>query len=65
MYFSTCTGRANLCLQLVCKDHEQLYELLTRRVPAIGGITETETFIELRVHKANYVYTSLDGQTSP
>ena len=59
MYLSSCAGRADLYLQVVCRDHEDLYELLTERIPAVEGITDTETLLELRVHKAKYVYPGL------
>jgi Lrp/AsnC family transcriptional regulator for asnA, asnC and gidA len=61
MYLSTCAGRFNLYLQVVCHDHEALYELLTRRLPAIDGVLACETLMELEVHKAKYVYPGLTG----
>jgi Lrp/AsnC family transcriptional regulator for asnA, asnC and gidA len=62
MYLSSCAGRADLYLQVVCRDHEDLYELLTERIPGVGGITDTETLLELRVHKAKYVYPGLAAE---
>ena len=56
VYVSTCTGRVDVYLQVVCHDHEDLWELLARRIPAIGGVEETETLMELKVHKLQYAY---------
>jgi len=55
-YISSCTGRADLYAQLVCRDHDHLWELLYERMPAVGGITASETFMELKMHKVSYVY---------
>jgi Lrp/AsnC family transcriptional regulator for asnA, asnC and gidA len=55
-YISSCTGRADLYAQLVCRDHDHLWELLHERIPAVGGITATETFMELKMHKVSYTY---------
>jgi hypothetical protein len=38
--------------------HEELWRLLVERIPAIGGVEETETLMEIKVHKADYSYTS-------
>jgi Lrp/AsnC family transcriptional regulator, regulator for asnA, asnC and gidA len=55
-YISSCTGRADLYAQLVCRDHDHLWELLYERMPGVGGITGSETFMELKMHKVSYVY---------
>jgi Lrp/AsnC family transcriptional regulator, regulator for asnA, asnC and gidA len=61
MYVSSCTGRADLYVQVVCRDHEDLWELLARRIPAIGGVVDSETLMELKVHKLLYVYPGANG----
>ena len=55
-YISSCTGRADLYAQLVCRDHDHLWELLYERMPEVGGITASETFMELKMHKVSYIY---------
>ncbi|MGH9303338.1 MAG: Lrp/AsnC family transcriptional regulator [Acidimicrobiales bacterium] len=55
-YVSACAGRFDVYIQLVCRDHDHLYELLSKRIPEIGGIARTETFTELRMHKVVYYY---------
>jgi Lrp/AsnC family transcriptional regulator for asnA, asnC and gidA len=60
VYVSSCTGRVDVYIQVVCRSHEDLWELVARRIPAIGGVIETETLMELKVHKLQYVYPGLD-----
>jgi Lrp/AsnC family transcriptional regulator for asnA, asnC and gidA len=55
-YISSCTGRADLYVQLVCRDHDHLWHLLYERIPAIGGVQDMETFMELKMHKVSYGY---------
>lgn len=55
-YVSTCIGRADLYMQLVCRDNDHLHELLHRRIPALGGIRDLEAFMELEMHKVSYRY---------
>ena len=61
-YLSSCTGRFDLVLQVVCQDQEALRCLLAERLPAVGGILESETNLELAVHKFKYAYPNLAGQ---
>ena len=61
-YVSSLTGRADIYMQIVCRDHDHLFELLSDRIPAIGGITGAETFTELKMYKLSYVYPGLAGE---
>lgn len=56
MYLSSCTGRADLMLQVVTSGLDELNALLTERLEQIRGITEVETLIELEVVKAKYAF---------
>jgi Lrp/AsnC family transcriptional regulator for asnA, asnC and gidA len=60
VYVSSCTGRVDVYIQVVCRSHEDLWELVAQRIPAIGGVLETETLMELKIHKLQYVYPALD-----
>jgi len=55
-YVSTCTGEADVYTQLVCVDHDHLWRLLYERIPEIGGVVSTETYMELKMHKVSYGY---------
>ena len=59
MYLSSCAGSADLYMHIVCRDHDDLWRLLGERLGAIDGVLSSETLMELRVHKARYVYPSL------
>jgi len=59
-YVSSCTGRVDVYMQVVCRDHDHLWDLLANRIPAIGGVVDTETFMELKMHKVSYCYPSRD-----
>lgn len=55
-YVSACTGRFDIYVQVVCRDHDHLFSLLSERIPEITGVTKTETFTELRWYKISYRY---------
>jgi Lrp/AsnC family transcriptional regulator, regulator for asnA, asnC and gidA len=59
-YVSACTGRFDIYIQVVCRDHDHLYELLSERIPAVGGIVRTETYTELKMYKVSYRYPGLE-----
>lgn len=59
MYVSSTVGRADLYVQIVCKDQGALFELLNERLAQLVGVRSAETFVELKVHKARYVYSAL------
>jgi Lrp/AsnC family transcriptional regulator for asnA, asnC and gidA len=61
MYLSSCAGPADLYMHIVCRDHDDLWRLLVERLGAVTGVVGTETLMELRVHKARYVYPGLTG----
>lgn len=60
-YMSSCAGRVDLVMQIVCEDTDALHDLLARRIATVPGVLETETLIELDVHKYKYAYPALGG----
>ena len=52
-YASTLLGRSDLYVQLICEDNNALWEIV-RRIRAAGGVRETETLLEMQVHKFTY-----------
>ncbi len=59
-YVSACTGRFDIYIQVVCRDHDHLFEILSERIPEMRGVTRTETFTELKWYKISYRYPSAD-----
>jgi Lrp/AsnC family transcriptional regulator, regulator for asnA, asnC and gidA len=57
-YVSSCVGHADTYLQVVCRDEQELFDLLTTKIPSIGGVTHCESFTELKIHKISYAYPS-------
>jgi Lrp/AsnC family transcriptional regulator for asnA, asnC and gidA len=60
-YVSTLMGRADIYAQVVCRDTEELWDLVGHRLRGLDGVLETETMTEMRVHKFRYAYGALDG----
>ena len=54
-YVSSCTGRADLYAQLVCRDHDHLWELLYEDARS-GRHYLLGAFMELKMHNVSYVY---------
>ena len=60
-YVSSLLGRWDVYVQLVCGDNERLWDLVNHRIRGLDGVLETETTIEMRVHRFTYTYPLLDG----
>lgn len=60
-YISSCTGRADLYIQMVCRDANHLWHVLHERLPTVDGVTSVETFHEIKMHKVSYVYPNFTG----
>jgi Lrp/AsnC family transcriptional regulator for asnA, asnC and gidA len=52
-YVSSLAGRADIYAQIICADAEALGDLIAR-ARALPGVIETETMLELGVHKFTY-----------
>jgi Lrp/AsnC family transcriptional regulator for asnA, asnC and gidA len=58
-YMSSCAGFVDIYTQIACRDHEDLWRLLSERIPAVGGVKETQTLMEIKLHKLEYMYRDL------
>lgn len=56
MYVSSCAGRADLMIQVVCRSLAELNDVLAVRVGELEGVLEVEALLELKVHKAHYEF---------
>jgi Lrp/AsnC family transcriptional regulator for asnA, asnC and gidA len=54
IYLTVVSGAYNLMLEVVCRNHDHLFEFLTGRLNKIAGIRESETFIYLKILKEIY-----------
>lgn len=55
-YVVICAGAYDLLAELVCTDDEHLLALLNDKIRAIPGVTETETFVYLKLAKQTYAW---------
>ncbi|MCU1669276.1 MAG: hypothetical protein JWP40_2203 [Blastococcus sp.] len=62
MYVSSTVGEADLFVQIVCEDQASMFELITHRLATLDGVVKVVTLVELKVHKARYVYGGLDSE---
>jgi Lrp/AsnC family transcriptional regulator for asnA, asnC and gidA len=54
IYLVLVTGSYDLYIEVVCRDKEHLIDFLTKKLHAVEGVKDTETFIYLRIAKEIY-----------
>ena len=52
-YVSSLLGRTDVYMQVICADNETLWSIVSR-LRTLPGVLETETMLEMRVHKFAY-----------
>ena len=55
-YVVVCAGSFDLLVEIVCEDDEHLLSILNDHVRTIPGVTNTETFVYLRLEKQTYTW---------
>jgi Lrp/AsnC family transcriptional regulator, regulator for asnA, asnC and gidA len=55
-YVVVCAGSFDLLAEIVCEDDDHLLSLLNDHVRTIPGVTNTETFVYLRLEKQTYTW---------
>jgi Lrp/AsnC family transcriptional regulator for asnA, asnC and gidA len=53
-YVVLTAGSFDLLVEVVCEDDDHLLELLSSRIRDLDGVTGTETFVYLKLHKQRY-----------
>jgi Lrp/AsnC family transcriptional regulator for asnA, asnC and gidA len=53
-YVVLTAGSFDLLVEVVCEDDEELITLLNTQIRTLEGVTSTETFVYLRLHKQLY-----------
>jgi Lrp/AsnC family transcriptional regulator for asnA, asnC and gidA len=64
-YVSTLMGRADIYAQVICRGNDDLWQLVSQRVRGLAGVLETETMMEMQVHKFVYAYPELGRSPDP
>lgn len=54
IYLVLLAGGYDLHIEVVCRDKTHLLNFLSKKLHAVEGVNETETFIYLRIAKENY-----------
>jgi Lrp/AsnC family transcriptional regulator for asnA, asnC and gidA len=54
IYLVLVTGSYDLYIEVVCRDKDHLIDFLTKKLHAVEGVKDTETFIYLRIAKETY-----------
>jgi Lrp/AsnC family transcriptional regulator, regulator for asnA, asnC and gidA len=55
-YVSSTMGRHDICVQVIARDVEGLWQLVNHRLRSVDGVIDTETLMEMAVHKFRYTY---------
>jgi Lrp/AsnC family transcriptional regulator for asnA, asnC and gidA len=55
-YVVVCAGSFDLIVEVVCEDDDHLLEVLNQNIRTIPGVTNTETFVYLRLEKQTYTW---------
>jgi Lrp/AsnC family transcriptional regulator for asnA, asnC and gidA len=53
-YVVVTTGRFDLVVEVVCRDHEELLHIINDVIRAVPGVRATETFTYLHLEKQTY-----------
>jgi Lrp/AsnC family transcriptional regulator, regulator for asnA, asnC and gidA len=55
-YVVVCAGSFDLIIEVVCEDDDHLLAILNDHIRTIPGVTNTETFVYLRLEKQTYTW---------
>ena len=55
-YVVVCAGSYDLIVEVVCEDDDHLLAILNDHIRTIPGVTNTETFVYLRLEKQTYTW---------
>ena len=61
IYLVILTGSYDLHVEVVCRDKTHLLNFLTKKLHAVEGVKEAETFMYLRIAKENYGWAGNKG----
>jgi Lrp/AsnC family transcriptional regulator for asnA, asnC and gidA len=55
-YVVVCAGSFDLIVEVVCEDDDHLLAILNDHIRNVPGVTNTETFVYLRLEKQTYTW---------
>ncbi|MGP4020157.1 Lrp/AsnC family transcriptional regulator [Saccharopolyspora sp. 5N708] len=55
-YVVITAGSFDLIVEVVCRDDEQLLEVINQRIRSLDAVTATETFVYLKLRKQTYAW---------
>jgi Lrp/AsnC family transcriptional regulator for asnA, asnC and gidA len=64
IYLVLLTGSFDLHVEVICRDKSHLLNFLTKKLHAVEGVKEAETFMYLRIAKENYGWAGNMGDDS-
>ncbi len=54
IYLIVSSGRFDIFAEVVCRDHEDLLRFITKKLSAVDGVRESESFMHLKIAKEIY-----------
>jgi Lrp/AsnC family transcriptional regulator, regulator for asnA, asnC and gidA len=54
VYLIVVSGRYDMMIEVICRDHAELLQFLTEKLYKIEGVRETESFMHLKIVKEVY-----------
>lgn len=55
-YVVVTAGSFDVLVEVVCRDDDQLLDIINRRIRELDAVTRTETFVYLKLHKQTYAW---------
>ena len=54
VYLVVTSGRYDILVEVMCRDHKHLLEFLTKKLYTVGGVRQSESFVHLKIVKEVY-----------
>jgi Lrp/AsnC family transcriptional regulator for asnA, asnC and gidA len=54
VYLVVTSGRYDILVEVMCRDHKHLLDFLTKKLYAVAGVRQSESFVHLKIVKEVY-----------
>lgn len=54
VYLVVTSGRYDILVEVMCRDHKHLLDFLTKRLYSVSGVRQSESFVHLKIVKEVY-----------